>query len=94
MVPGVSFGQKFGYVNTDFVLNKMPEYQKAQGDVQDLAKKWEEQVMTMQKNIDEMYSSYRAEEVLLTEEMRQDRLENNQNQGGYIKRVSEQSIWI
>lgn len=74
IVPGTAFAQKFGYVNTDFILNKMPEYQKVQGEIQTLATKWEEEVLNMQKEIDDMYSVYKAEEVLLTEEMREERL--------------------
>ncbi len=74
MVPGASFGQKFGYVNTDFILSKMPDYQKVQGEVQNLATKWEEEILNMQKEIDDMYSAYQAEEVLLTEEMREERM--------------------
>lgn len=72
--PGISYAQKFGYVNTDFILNKMPEYQKVQGEIQTLASGWEEEILNMQKEIDDMYSVYQAEEVLLTEEMREERL--------------------
>lgn len=74
IMPASSFAQKFGYVNTDFILNKMPEYQKVQGEVQNLATGWEEEILNMQKEIDDMYSAYQAEEVLLTEEMREERL--------------------
>lgn len=74
IMPGQVFAQKFGYVNTDFILNKMPEYQEVQGEIETLATKWEEEVLNMQKEIDEMYRAYKAEEVLLTEEMREERL--------------------
>lgn len=74
IIPEVSFGQKFGYVNTDFILSKMPAYQEVQGEIQKLASGWEQEILNMQKEIDDMYSAYQAEEVLLTEEMRNERL--------------------
>ncbi len=74
IIPGTSFGQKFGYVNTDFILGKMPDYQKVQGEIQTLASGWEQEVLNMQKEVDDMYSAYQAEEVLLTEEMRSERI--------------------
>ena len=67
--------QKFGYVNTDFVLQKMPEYQEAQQQIDQLAVGWQEEIQAMQLEIDELYSELKAEEVLLTEEMKQERLE-------------------
>ncbi len=73
-VPESSFAQKFGYVNTDFVLNKMPDYQKTQGEIQNLATQWEQEILNMQREIDDLYSAYQAEEVLLTEEMREERI--------------------
>lgn len=67
--------QKFGYINSDFVLQKMPEYQEAQQQIDQLAASWQEEIQAKQLEIDEMYSELKAEEVLLTEEMKQERLE-------------------
>ncbi len=69
------FAQKFGYINSDFVLQKMPEYQEAQQQVNQLAAGWQEEIQAKQLEIDEKYSELKAEEVLLTEEMKQKRME-------------------
>lgn len=74
MLSGSAFGQKFGYVNTEFVLNKMPAYQEAQQETATLATQWQEEIQGMQQQIDEKYSELQVEEVLLTEEMRKERL--------------------
>jgi len=73
--PSPAIAQKFGYINTDFVLQKMPEYQEAQQQVDELAVGWQGEIQAKQQEVDEMYSELKAEEVLLTEEMRQERLE-------------------
>ena len=68
------FAQKFGYVDTDFILSKMPEYQEAQAEINKLSMSWQDEIQTMYKDIEAMYNSYKAEEVLLTKEMQDDRL--------------------
>ncbi|MGK7394775.1 MAG: OmpH family outer membrane protein [Candidatus Cyclobacteriaceae bacterium M3_2C_046] len=71
---GISYGQKFGYVDTDFILNKMPEYKEAQSEIEKLSLSWQEEIQNMYKDIEGMYSELQAEEVLLTKEMKDERL--------------------
>ncbi|MCC5928246.1 MAG: OmpH family outer membrane protein [Cyclobacteriaceae bacterium] len=73
-VSGISFAQKFGYVNTDYILGKMPEYQKAQSEIQTLATAWQEEIQQMYKSIEANYANLKAEEVLLTREMKEERV--------------------
>ncbi|MEP2773299.1 MAG: OmpH family outer membrane protein [Fulvivirga sp.] len=67
------YGQKFGYVDTDYVLSKMPEYKEAQAEIDKLSKGWEEEIQQMSREIEAMYNELQAEEVLLTAEMKKDR---------------------
>ena len=69
-----ALAQKFGYVNTDFILSKMPEYQEAQNEINTLSLQWQEDIQNKHKEIEAKYSELQAEEVLLTEEMKQERL--------------------
>lgn len=73
---GLNFAkaQKFGYIDSEFILSKMPDYQKAQGEIEQLAAEWQKEIEDMGKKVGSMYVQYKAEEVLLTEEMRQERL--------------------
>jgi outer membrane protein len=68
------YAQKFGYIDSDFILSKMPEYRKAQDEMGRLAALWEKEIEEMAKEIESKYSSLQAEEVLLTTEMKQDRI--------------------
>jgi outer membrane protein len=74
---GLNFvsAQKFGYFDSDFVLSKMPEYSKAQGEIDQLSAAWQKEIEDLQLKVDELYRTYQAEQVLLTEEMKQDRLD-------------------
>lgn len=71
----IAEAQKFGYIDSDFILSKMPEYKKAQDEIDQLSGAWQKEVDEMQKKVEGLYSSYAAEQVLLTEEMKKDRLE-------------------
>ncbi len=67
--------QRFGYVDTDFILNKMPDYKKAQDEVDQLSAGWEKEIQDMAKKIEAMYSTMQAEQVLLTDEMKKERVD-------------------
>jgi outer membrane protein len=72
---GLTFvnAQRFGYIDTKYVLEKMPEYKKAQDEINQLSEAWEKEIKEMAKKIEAMYSAYQAEQVLLTDEMKKDR---------------------
>jgi outer membrane protein len=72
---GLNFvsAQKFGYIDSDFILSKMPEYQKAQGEIESLSAGWQKEIEEMNAKVEALYASFKAEEVLLTEEMRLER---------------------
>ena len=77
--------QRFGYVDTDFILNKMPDYKKAQDEINQLSEGWEKEIQDMAKKIGSMYSSLQAEQVLLTEEMKKERLDAIQKREAELK---------
>jgi outer membrane protein len=72
---GLNFAkaQKFGYIDSEFILSKIPDYQKAQDEIDRLSASWQKEVEEMQKNVEALHIAYKAEQVLLTEEMRNDR---------------------
>ena len=74
---GLNFanGQKFGYIDTNFILSKMPEYAKAQSEIDQLSSGWEKEVEDLSRNVEALYASLKAEEVLLTEEMKGERMD-------------------
>ena len=87
LIFGLNFvkAQRFGYIDTDFILNKMPEYKKAQDEISQLSQAWEKEVQDMQKKTEGMYSALQAEEVLLTEEMKKERTDAIQKKEAELK---------
>jgi len=74
---GLTFvnAQKFGYFDSEFVLSKMPEYQKAQNEIDQLSATWQKEIEGMETKVQGLYSAFQAEQVLLTDEMKNERLE-------------------
>lgn len=66
--------QKFGYFDSKFVLGKMPEYKKAQDEINKASTDWQKEVEEKLAVVDKMRKEYAAEEILLSEDMKKERL--------------------
>jgi outer membrane protein len=84
---GLNFAnaQKFGYIDSDFILNKMPDYAKAQGEIEQLSSAWQKEIEDMQRKVEGLYSTFQAEQVLLTEAMKQERLDEIKKKENELK---------
>lgn len=65
-----AFGQKFAFVDTDYILKKIPQFRSAQEQLDKLASQYQKEVEARFTALDDMVRSYQAERVLLTQDMR------------------------
>ncbi len=70
---GKVFAQKFGYVDTNYILNQMSEYKEAQAQIDQLSANWQKEIKKMYEDVESLYNELQAEEVLLTPEMQAER---------------------
>lgn len=68
-----SYAQKFGYVDTEYILNNIPEYTDAQTQVDDLSVQWQKEIEVKFAEIDKLYKAFQNEAVLLPEDMKKKR---------------------
>ncbi|MBC7920034.1 MAG: OmpH family outer membrane protein [Ferruginibacter sp.] len=68
-----SVAQKFGYIDTDFILSKMPAYPKAQAELDKFSAKSQKEIEDLHADVDRLEKAYQAEEILLTDEMKRER---------------------
>ena len=66
-------GQKFAYVDSDYILSNIPEYGDAQEELNTLSTKWENEVKALYNKVSEMYQKYQTEMVLLSEDQKRAR---------------------
>lgn len=65
--------QKFGWIDSEFIMTKMPDYAKAQTELNKMSDTWQKEIESQKKDLDKLYRNYQAEEVVLTEEMKKKR---------------------
>ncbi|WP_395806040.1 OmpH family outer membrane protein [Daejeonella sp.] len=70
-----SYAQRFAYVDSDYILKHIPEYNSAQKQLDALSEQWQKEVDIKFANIEDMFKAYQADQVLLTAEMRKKREE-------------------
>ena len=72
-VSAASFAQKIAYVDTEYILGQIPEYKSAQAELDKVSIQWQKEIEAKYAEIDKMYKSYQAEQILLTEDMKKKR---------------------
>jgi outer membrane protein len=75
IITSMSFGQKFAYIDSEYILSKIPEYQEAKKQLDALSDQWQKDIERKYEDIDKMYKNYQAEEILLTDKMKNKRRE-------------------
>jgi len=67
--------QKFAYVDTQYILDNIPEYQMAKTQLEALSKKWQKEIETKLLEIDKMYRQFQTDAVLLPADIKKQREE-------------------
>ncbi len=68
-----AFSQKYAYVDTEYILSKIPAYENAQAKLDEFSKTWKKEIDAKYKNIDTKYKEYQTEIALLSAEMKKQR---------------------
>ncbi|MGR3810051.1 OmpH family outer membrane protein [Jiulongibacter sp. NS-SX5] len=68
------YSQKFGYIDSEFITSKMPEYQDAMKAMNTYSDQWIKDIETKHQEVSEMKRTFEQEEILLTEDMKKERL--------------------
>jgi outer membrane protein len=71
----VGFSQKFAYIDSEYILSKIPSYDAAKQQLDQYSKEWQGQIEKMRQELDKMYKDYQADKVLLTDDMKKKRQE-------------------
>jgi outer membrane protein len=89
-----TFAQKFGYVDSEFITSKMPEYKKAQEDMEKYSEKWVKDIEEKETELKKMRLQYQQEEILLTPDMKRERLKNIEDKENALKDLNNKVFGI
>ena len=73
LLTSAGYAQKFAYVNTEYILGRIPTFKAAQDQLDKLATQYQSEVEERFKELDKMFQDFQTEKVLLTEEMKRRR---------------------
>jgi outer membrane protein len=69
----VSLAQRYGIVDTKYILDKMPDYKEAQKKLDQFSIQWQKEIDDKQAALDKMYKDFDAEQVMLSDELKKKR---------------------
>lgn len=67
--------QRYCVIDTKYILESIPDYKDSQKKLDAIAEQWQKEIDVKFQDIDKMYKAYQAEQVMLTEELKQKREE-------------------
>lgn len=86
--------QKYCSVDTKYILEHMQEYLDAQDELDNTAAQWQKEIEDKYATIDRLERSYRAESVLLTEEMKTTREAEIERQKQEVRKLQQQRFGV
>lgn len=70
---GFAQAQRYAVIDTRYILDKMQEYKDAQKKLDQFSEQWQREIDSKQSELDKMYRSFDAEQVLLSDELKKKR---------------------
>jgi outer membrane protein len=89
-----AFAQKTAYVDLDYILNNVPDYKKAQDQLDQISAQWQKEIETRLAEVDRLYKAYQAEEVLLTQDMKKKREDEISAKEKEVKELQKQRFGV
>ncbi|SMO77425.1 OmpH family outer membrane protein [Fodinibius sediminis] len=71
--------QKIGYVDTDYLLSHMSEYESVQQQLRSLSSEWNSELQEMEEEIEKLREDFQSKKVLYTEQQQQQKREQIQS---------------
>lgn len=79
LAPMATFAQKFGHVDAQSVMESLPEFIKARGEVEAQAKQYDNDLKAMQEEIQKKYDEYEKTQATMNETKRKETETNIQS---------------
>lgn len=81
--------QRFGYVDTDYILENLPSYNDAQQMLKTQTEQWSKEIQNRQNNVTKRQADFLNEKVLLTEDQIRKEQEEIDRELREIKQIQE-----
>ena len=68
-----SIAQRYGIVDSKYILEKIPDYRDAQKKLDQFSNQWQKEIDDKQGALDKMYKDFEAEQVMLSDDLKKKR---------------------
>ena len=95
ILPMSVFAQKFGHIKTQEILTVMPEYTKAQTDINTMQKQYKDEMNRLEDEIEKKFAAYQQEQANLPkniQERRQKELQELNERGMQMQQDAQQQL--
>ncbi|MDX1590433.1 MAG: OmpH family outer membrane protein [Balneolaceae bacterium] len=84
--------QKIGFIDSDVILQRMPEYSGIEQRLSMLSDTWDLEIAELERELEELETEFEAREILFTDEIREQRLEEINQKRMELDRTIEQKF--
>ncbi len=88
----MSHAQKYAFIDSEYILKNVPEYQDAQNQLDELSESWQQKIEKKFAEIDELYKKYQADAVLLPADMKKKREDEIINMEKAVKQFQQEKF--
>ncbi len=81
--------QKFGFIDSDIILQNMPEYSGIEQRLSLLSDGWRQEINELETELNELERDFEAREILFTDEIREQRLNEISQKRNELDRLIE-----
>lgn len=81
--------QKIGYIESDVIMQQMPEYSGIEQQLQVLSDNWQSEINDMENELEELQREFEAREILFTDEVREQRLAEIERKNSELEQFIE-----
>ena len=95
ILPMSVFAQKFGHIKTQEILTVMPEYTKAQTDIQTMQQQYDDEMKRLGEELNKKFAAYQQEQANLPkniQERRQKELQELNERGMQMQQDAQQHL--
>ena len=95
IAPMSLFAQKFGHIRTQEILTIMPEYTKAQTDIQTMQQQYDDEMKRLGEELNKKFTAYQQEQANLPkniQERRQKELQELNERGMQMQQDAQQQL--
>lgn len=89
-VSALMSAQKFAFIDTEFILGKIPAYESAQDQLDQVSQRWQQEVDALLDEVKTLYKNYQNDLVFLSDEMkvkREDAIVAKENEAKELRKT-------